>query len=519
MPPAFTVMDSPVTSVGTLAVTAAGDMFEYIRGDGLLATLPVYTASNGLTLTAHNSKLGGTLIEFTDINNDGNEFFLHGTAGNTLRTNNGIFQANVVSSQVSASLSTANSSTNLFSEVNAADGTSTMHAGNSTTFYNTIAVTTTYVRLQVSTNTVAPLRFQLSLNGQLSANAYGIGSFPGTAAYTLQVDALGNIIEGSLSPASAQNGLSVSTTNAVLGQDVGQLGNPGALLSNREIPTGAFTLKMLDTSGNSNTFGAGTNVSARLTGTNFTSTNTTTTNVNAFNTFATTTITYGTFTNYTAFGIPIFATKRFNTLTAGVTLTTTVSNRQGVYSGTLGFENDIAANNNTITIAGGIPVSVYNAKIDFWPGAGAQTKTIVGAIAAYSSYLDLRSGINCVVDTYIDFDAGRGDGNIGQTNTVTSRIGLRIADLATHLITSTNRWAIYQEGTTDSNYFGGNIGIGQTTPTARLHVAAGTATANSAPIKLTSGTNLTTPEDGAFEFDGTNLYFTVGGVRKTVQLV
>jgi len=71
-------------------------------------------------------------------------------------------------------------------------------------------------------------------------------------------------------------------------------------------------------------------------------------------------------------------------------------------------------------------------------------------------------------------------------------------------------------GTTIST---GNIGIATVAPTARLHLPAGTASANTAPLKLTSGTNLTTPEDGAFEFDGTNLYFTVGGVRKTVTLV
>ena len=66
---------------------------------------------------------------------------------------------------------------------------------------------------------------------------------------------------------------------------------------------------------------------------------------------------------------------------------------------------------------------------------------------------------------------------------------------------------------------GGNVGIGQSSPTAYLHLKAGTATAGTAPIKLTSGTNLTTPENGTFEYDGTNLYFTVGGVRKTVTLI
>lgn len=50
-----------------------------------------------------------------------------------------------------------------------------------------------------------------------------------------------------------------------------------------------------------------------------------------------------------------------------------------------------------------------------------------------------------------------------------------------------------------------------------LTLATGTTTI--APLKLTAGTNLTTPVNGSFEFDGTNLYFTVGGVRKTVTLI
>jgi hypothetical protein len=54
------------------------------------------------------------------------------------------------------------------------------------------------------------------------------------------------------------------------------------------------------------------------------------------------------------------------------------------------------------------------------------------------------------------------------------------------------------------------------TATARLHIAAGTATASTAPIKLTSGTNLTTAEAGAFEYNGTNLFFTRVATRQTV---
>jgi hypothetical protein len=45
-----------------------------------------------------------------------------------------------------------------------------------------------------------------------------------------------------------------------------------------------------------------------------------------------------------------------------------------------------------------------------------------------------------------------------------------------------------------------------TSQTALMHFKAGTATAGTAPIKLTSGTNLTTAEAGALEYDGTVFY-------------
>ena len=69
-----------------------------------------------------------------------------------------------------------------------------------------------------------------------------------------------------------------------------------------------------------------------------------------------------------------------------------------------------------------------------------------------------------------------------------------------------------------AGYIDNRLGVG-VDPTAKIHAGAGTVAANTAPLKLTAGTNMTTPENGAFEFDGTNLYFTVGGVRKTVTLI
>jgi hypothetical protein len=54
------------------------------------------------------------------------------------------------------------------------------------------------------------------------------------------------------------------------------------------------------------------------------------------------------------------------------------------------------------------------------------------------------------------------------------------------------------------------------TLTGSLTLRAGTATAGTAPLYLTSGTNLTTAVAGAMEFDGTNLYFSPSTTRKTV---
>jgi hypothetical protein len=63
----------------------------------------------------------------------------------------------------------------------------------------------------------------------------------------------------------------------------------------------------------------------------------------------------------------------------------------------------------------------------------------------------------------------------------------------------------------------GYVGIGQGTPTARLHLAAGIAAASGAPFKLAAGVNLTTPEPGAVEYDGNYLYITnASGTRQAL---
>jgi hypothetical protein len=63
----------------------------------------------------------------------------------------------------------------------------------------------------------------------------------------------------------------------------------------------------------------------------------------------------------------------------------------------------------------------------------------------------------------------------------------------------------------------GSVGIGTNTPSAKLQIAAGIAAASGAPLKFTSGTNLTTPEPGAVEYDGNFLYITnASGTRNSI---
>ena len=109
--------------------------------------------------------------------------------------------------------------------------------------------------------------------------------------------------------------------------------------------------------------------------------------------------------------------------------------------------------------------------------------------------------------------------------TVTNTYGLRISDqtvgtnnygISSAVSSGSNKYNIYASGTAQ-NYFAGDVGIGQTSPTAVLHLKAGTATASTAPLKFTSGTLNTTAEAGAVEFLTDAFYGTIttGATRKT----
>ena len=62
-------------------------------------------------------------------------------------------------------------------------------------------------------------------------------------------------------------------------------------------------------------------------------------------------------------------------------------------------------------------------------------------------------------------------------------------------------------------YNGTNLSVGTTLSSAILTLGPGSGGVGRAPLKFTSGPLTTIPENGAFEFDGTHSYFTIGSTR------
>ncbi|MBC7845243.1 MAG: hypothetical protein H7Y10_01970 [Flavobacterium sp.] len=65
---------------------------------------------------------------------------------------------------------------------------------------------------------------------------------------------------------------------------------------------------------------------------------------------------------------------------------------------------------------------------------------------------------------------------------------------------------------------GGNVGIGVSAPTAYLQIKAGTTAAGTAPLKLTDGPLITSPESGAIEDKGHTFYASTYLKRRSIML-
>ena len=200
-------------------------------------------------------------------------------------------------------------------------------------------------------------------------------------------------------------------------------------------------------------------------------------------------------------GFPLIQIKGSNPVAWNLENGRSTANLFGIYqsggtgAGTTWFqiaEGGAAAFNNTLSVTG---AATFSSTVN----TGALTGTSLIASGAGNSTIRATSTGNFPLFQLIDSRSGGSTWNIEGGRTL-ANLQIRhnngqIAEL------------------TPSAQFG----IGVASPTAVLHLKAGTATASTAPLKFTSGTNLTTAEAGAMEFNGTNLFFSPSTTRHTVN--
>lgn len=169
------------------------------------------------------------------------------------------------------------------------------------------------------------------------------------------------------------------------------------------------------------------------------------------------------------------------------------------------------------------PLSQLHISADATTSQGILSEVHVSAQGANSFVLRKSRGSIGSPTTVIDTDYGStivSDQYSGSSYLRTVSLGTRVNGTVTTSSVPTDFFiATSATGTTDPYTNGtikflvssaGNVGIGTTAPTAKLHLPAGTTAASTAPLKLITGPLMTSPEAGAIEFLTDKTYFTIG---------
>lgn len=200
---------------------------------------------------------------------------------------------------------------------------------------------------------------------------------------------------------------------------------------------------------------------------------------------------------------PSFSFNKVVIFNSGLETSSTSANANFFAQGGLAITS---AQNNADLVFGG----ATNVQSRVW--THGTTSTVVGANNSYASMIVGSSPVTIAatgthsifasqVIKPLTITAGAG--------TLTNSASLYVENASTG---ATNNYSFWSDAGT--NRLDGITGIGGvTTPTALLHLAAGTASANTAPLKFTTGTLLTTPEDGAIEYNSPDYYASDASTR------
>jgi hypothetical protein len=210
------------------------------------------------------------------------------------------------------------------------------------------------------------------------------------------------------------------------------------------------------------------------------------------------------------------------TTTTGVAGITTKPNTAYLYAnagdmviGNGATNNPLIFFTNSGTAGTTTPNGSERMRIDGATGNVGIGTTAAGVVTAPAQKLDVVGNIRTTGSVYVDaattnagavtpgvlFGGTNSGEGIASQRTAGNQNGLDFYTNFTNRMTITNA---------------GYIGMGTISPSATLHLKAGAAGAKTAPLKFTAGTNMTTPEAGAVEFDGNNYFVSAGTTRYTL---
>ncbi len=186
-----------------------------------------------------------------------------------------------------------------------------------------------------------------------------------------------------------------------------------------------------------------------------------------------------------------------------VTLNTLTGSSQSFATGTTGTDFNINSTGTTHTF--NIPDASATAR----GFVSTTTQTFTGA-KTFSSNSTFEGAINKFGKT----------GQVGYAGFARSSDGVVVGEvkisgnnMVLDALSSTMQFAV--AGSVKFNINSGGAFFGNTTSpaTAKIHIAGGNTGAGLAPIKINPGNLMTTPEDGALEYNGTHWYATIGTTR------
>ena len=222
------------------------------------------------------------------------------------------------------------------------------------------------------------------------------------------------------------------------------------------------------------------------------------------------------------------AIKFYNGGVGGTLLGEALNNGNWDFSGAIkaGVGTSIAGATNPLVEASGaasgyVQVYVHNntngtsssADIAAYPNNGTDASGWIDMGITSQTYSDAAFGITGANEGYILMSAPSGSSTSGSMVFATDSTGTSndIQFFTNGFNQAKSAVELIIKGLT------GNIGVKVQNPTAALHLPLGTAAANTAPLKFTSGTVQTTAEAGTKEYDGKVFYGTAEASQRGVM--